>query len=672
MASRPHVTIDTRALAEAPDRLRRWIEHSQRLGWKLVLWRTLWFPYWFGGELPAPWLPDERDTGSLPDAPAARATVEAIDAIGRRAWLNMGFAALVRGLWLPFLFGSVAIFWQYLRGDVFSPERFVWVWAITVPLALLFAFALRPNRERTAAMLDRTFELHDRLKTALEGQSLPAHSRTSRSEVPYLQLADSANVADGLLSDPRFRIRLPSRELSLAILFGLLMLSLLFLRGVGGDLPALADSSVPRFVPAAERQTTAAGELSSDAAVRPPTVEEVQAASDRSASAMQDLNTLADALESNAITQAAADAIRAGDYAAAGQALRESASQAASLPAESRETLAAALEQAASATSESSPALSNAAAEAAEGLQEGGEAATSSMQDLGDAVELAGDSVVSNDVLAEQMQQAQQAAAGAQEQGADAAAQGQSSNPSGSANPNAGQGGDPGSPMEGGSDAGADANAGASESQPSDSPSGGEQGDMIDASSGAPGQQPGANGEAEQPGGEGAPGDTPGGDGTESSESGNQIGQEPGSASGESDVYPEDLTAQQSGTGASSGGADQIEPDQEGETGAGQNTGETSTGEPPVEPDVSNAAPDGGAGSEPTVTASQSIGLSDSGGGDAFQLGGGGSASSLGSGAGVMVAGGSGTQEPVSEAGPESNRTPEEYRPIVEDYFARD
>ena len=37
-----------------------------------------------------------------------------------------------------------------------------------------------------------------------------------------------------------------------------------------------------------------------------------------------------------------------------------------------------------------------------------------------------------------------------------------------------------------------------------------------------------------------------------------------------------------------------------------------------------------------------------------------------------MVAGGNGTQEAVADAGPESNRTPAEYRPIVENYFARD
>jgi hypothetical protein len=38
----------------------------------------------------------------------------------------------------------------------------------------------------------------------------------------------------------------------------------------------------------------------------------------------------------------------------------------------------------------------------------------------------------------------------------------------------------------------------------------------------------------------------------------------------------------------------------------------------------------------------------------------------------VMVAGGEASQEAVAEAGPESNRTPEKYRSIVENYFARD
>ncbi len=668
MASRLNIVIDTERVTEAPQRMRKWSEHVRRLGWSLVLWRALWFPFWFGGDLPAPWLPDRRAGDALPDAPAARGALSAIDDIGRRAWLNLTIAAVVRGLWLPFVVGAIVTFVQYLRGEPFAVQSITWVWAVTVPMALIYAWFQRPNRARTAAMLDRTFNLHDRLTTAIEGSTLPHGSRMDRAHLPYLQLADSANVAYGLRNEPRFRIRLPARELSLAILAGLLMLALLFLRGVGGTLPELADTAVPRFVPAAERRTAAAGEMASEISVRPPTVAEVEAASERSVSATDDLNAIADALEANALTQPAADAIRAGNYAAAGQELRDGATQAANLPAESREELASALDQAAAATEGSSPSLSAAAGEAAEGLREGGNAATSSMQDLGDAVELAGESIVPNDVLAAQMQQAQQAAASGADQGADAAqTQGQVSG-GGQANPQAGQSGAPGEPIEGGTGTGADAAAGSASDGGNPSAGSGEQGDFVDAAASS------ENGAGSEFGSEMAgnqAGDQRGSDGGESAMAGNEAGEDPGAFSGEGPSLESEL-AGELGSGTSGGSAQPSDDDERGDAGAGQASGDTNTDQAPVEPEISDAAVETGPGSAPSVEADQSIGLSDSGGGDAFQLGGGGSASSLGSGAGVMVAGGNGTQEAVADAGPESNRTPAEYRSIVENYFARD
>jgi hypothetical protein len=71
MASRMRIDIDTGRIAETPERLRRWSSHVRRLGWRLVVWRALWFPFWFGGDLPAPWLPDARD-------PSQRLTTSAV------------------------------------------------------------------------------------------------------------------------------------------------------------------------------------------------------------------------------------------------------------------------------------------------------------------------------------------------------------------------------------------------------------------------------------------------------------------------------------------------------------------------------------------------------------------------------------------------------------------
>ncbi|MCC6315773.1 MAG: hypothetical protein IT337_17385 [Thermomicrobiales bacterium] len=692
MASRIHLPIDTTEIAAAPERLKRWRAHLQRLGPRLVLWRLLWFPIWFGGELPAPWLPKETASPPTPDAPAAREVTNALDAIGRRVWWNILLAAIARGLWLPFALGSIVAIIQIIRDEDWSPERFVWVWAITVPLALLLAWFLRPDRIRVATMLDQTFALHDRMTTALESLHRPAPAAGARAPLPYLQLADAANVAIGLKGDPRFRLHLPSREISLAIMSGLFMMALLFLRGVGGGLPELSESQVPPFVPAAERRTAAAAESYADPNQRPPTVQEVEASAALSQDAQAALNALADALDDNALTQPAADAIRAGDYETAAQILRDLAGQAGSLPQESRDELASALDQAAGAMEQSSPSLSNAASQASDGLQQGGEAAQSGMQDLGDAVELAGESVVPQEELNNQMQQAQEAASN-QQQGADAAqAPNQQGGQQGGAsqsdpNPSNQTGGEPGQPGNSSSSSGADAQPGSADSgqemeQSESGSESGQQGASSDESSGSqsqPGSQSAAQaGDQSQAGGEtDGSGQQSGESDADSAEGGSQPGDgnpdaEPGMSSGGDDSLSNVSQAQ---GGGASGGNQQTPPqsqeEQQSADGAGA-TGEQTPSAAPTGTSVAAAPTPSGAGSAPTTVPNSSVELQDQGGGESIQLGGGGSASSLGSGAGVMVAGGEATQAPVATAGPQSNRVPDDYQTIVENYFSRD
>ncbi len=682
MASRLRLPIDMREIAGAPDRLKRWQAHLQRLGVRLLLWRILWFPFWFGGELPAPWLPDRADRAPLPDAPAARELTRALDGINRRIWWNNLLAAIARGLWLPFALGSIVTIIQIIRGKDWNPERFIWIWAITVPLAVLLAWLMKPDRARVATMLDQTFHLRDRMTTAMELLHRPGPAGGERAPLPYLQLADSANVAIGLKADPRFRLHLPSREISLAIMTGLLLMALLFLRGVGGGLPALGESQVPPFVPAAERRTAAAQESTTDPNQRPPTVQEVQASAELSHDAQAALNSLADALDDNALTQPAADAIRAGDYETAAQILRDVAAQAGNLPQESRDDLAAALDQAAEAMGETSPALSNAASQASDSLQQGGEAAQSGMQDLGDAVELAGESVVPQEVLADQMQQAEQAAAN-QPNGADAAqapnqSSGQQSGSSqGDPNPSNQTSGEPGDPGSTSNSSGADARPG----EPNQGDQSAQSGEQESSSDAMPGSQSQSGSQA------------PAGDQSQSGEATDGSGQQAASESesgGESQGQGQSGATDPEAQAATTGGGEQSISESSQSQGAGasgssqqtpsageQNSegagaaSEQTPGAVPTGTSVAAAPTPSSAGAAPTTAPNSSVALDDQGGGESIQLGGGGSASSLGSGAGVMVSGGDATQEPVATAGPQSNRVPDDYKTIVENYFSR-
>lgn len=674
MASRLPLSIERQLHSDRWSGPRRRFAQWRSLGWKLMLWRLLWLPYSVGGEVPTPWLPERsNDTGVTPSS-AAKETVKAIDAIRRRVWLNMTLACIARGIWLPFVGGIVIASVQLLRDRDWSPQLLIWFWAVTIPLGIVLALFQRPGRWRTAWMLDHTFKLRDRMTTAVEAINQPAPELKNGAPMNYLQLADAANVAIGLRADPRFRIHPPAREISLAILTGLLLMSLLFLRGVGGSVAELVEPSVPEFVPAAERRT-AAGTTNepADPSDISPSVAEVQAQADKSQTTKDDLNDVADALDQNALTQPAADAIRNGDYATAAQSLRDVAQQADEMSPEAQEDLANALDDAAAATNETSPSLSNSASNAASGLREGGDAAEEGLRDLGDAVDLAGDSVVPQEQLASDMAQAQQNQAN-QSQGADAASSASDSAQSGqTSNSNNPQSGNPSDPT--GADAAPGQASDSPPSQPSDSSSdqssdsdaqGEQESGSESSSSQGDGTQPGqANGGESDSGGEAESGQAQG------EGQGNAENSENGSA--ESNGNPENsANASSERAGGSAGGESQTEGDateQPGSTGAGE-SGDT-TEAPPTVTSVSAEPTASAPGAQPTVAPNSSVSL-DGDGGESIQLGGGSSASSLGSGAGVMVAGGDATQEAVPTAAPDNNRVPESYRDIVEQYFSRD
>lgn len=674
MASRLPLSLERQLQSERWNAPRRRFDQWKALGWKLALWRLLWLPYALGGEVPTPWLPERRSHRGAPPSSAARETVKAVDAIRRRVWLNMTLACIARGIWLPFVGGIAIASVQLIRDRDWSPQYLVWFWAVTIPLGMVLALLQRPGRWRTAWMLDHTFQLRDRMTTAIEAIDQPAPEIKNGAPMNYLQLADAANVAIGLRADPRFRIHPPAREVSLAILTGLLLMSLLFLRGVGGSVAELVDPSVPEFVPAAERRT-AAGTTDSpaDPSERPPSVAEVQAQADKSQTTKDDLNEVADALDQNALTQPAADAIRDGDYATAAQSLRDVAQQADEMSPQARSDLADALDDAAAATDETSPSLSNSAANAAGGLREGGDAAEDGLRDLGDAVDLAGDSVVPQEQLASDMAEAQQNESN-QSQGADASsAASDSAQPGQPSSSTGAQSSNPSDPT--GADAAPGQASDAQQSQSSDSSSdsgsesdsqGQQESGSESASSQGDGMQPGqANGGQSESGGQAESGEAQGqGTGNEENAENSQA-----QANGESQNNASTSSEQ---AGGSAGGESQAEGEatkQPGSTGAGE-PGEN-TDAPPTVTSVSAEPTASAPGAQPTVAPNSSVSL-DGDGGESIQLGGGSSASSLGSGAGVMVAGGEATQEPVPTAAPDNNRVPEDYRQIVEQYFSRD
>jgi hypothetical protein len=607
-----------------------------------LLWRAGWWPFWVWSDIPAPALPRREAAPPAELGLAGKAVLGGIDRVRRRLWVSHAAAAVCRGVWLGLLFATLLMLLDVLGGPVFDPRPALVVGGLLLIAGVVLAVLSRPSRMGTARVLDRTFGLHERLTTAIDDLGLGVPAAGERAPVVYLQMADAANAIAVLRGDRRLRPHVPVREVVLIVLMALLLTTLAFLRGLGGGLPELAAAYVPAFTPAVEQP--AAPEPSQaeiEAAKNPPTVQEVLERSDRSARARHDLQELGKALADHAVTRPAAEQIARGDYAAAGDQLRNVASQAGDLSQDARNELASDLQTASQAMEPKTNGLQEATSDAATGLQQGGAPARQEMRDLADAVENAGSQVVPQGELASQMRSARQAQS--QNQGGNGGsstspADGGASDPSAQFSPS----GDPGR--------GADANASISpnDAQQDGAPSGANQGEgrQGQAGGGEPGQA-GAPGAAEQGGQGGAqsPGDAAqSGDGAAQGQGDSALAQRGGGAgTGESAQMPGDTTAAGSG--------------QQGEA-----------GEPPANPNVST----GGAEADPSALngAQEQIVLPAGSGDQGVQTSADGGAALRGSGAGVTAGSGYATQGPVGEAGPDSNRVPPQHRDTVERYFS--
>jgi hypothetical protein len=662
-----------REVADLPRRLPRGRDRVE------VLWQAAWLPYWFGSDVPPPHLPSRDPAPPAHLGMAGIHVARLISRMARRVWLQWIITILARAAWLVLLVGCVWLLVERAGGPELDAVPLVRTGIALCIIGVIFAAITRPNRWQMASMLDRGFGLHERMTTALAnlGREVPKEGEQAR--IVYLQVADAANVATILRQHPAFRIRPPVREIVLATCFGLVFAALSFARGVGGEIPTTESGLIPGFVPAVERLAAEAEEQAAQAASEPsnaPSIQEVEERAQRSHEAQRDLQTLGNALDDHAVTRPAAEEIAAGDYDEAAQSLRDLAEQADRLSPGSRNALANDLDTAAGRMSERSAALSSAARDAAEGLRTGGDAAESGISDLGDAVEATGEEVIPREELAGQMEQARAATSSSNDSNeqANAGQQGQQS-----AND---------APSEAGSEQAAQ--QGEQDARSSDSGSSGEQsGEPGDAGEGAD-ANPG-EGEVDQREGAAAPGENPGdaegegngqrqpGDSGERSapaEGGEQAGQGSNPAEGQPsdeaagrDVGAEGGETQSSQAGAGAGAGD-------GEPSAAQPNGAENQQQPPAEGIPAEQRIDGADPAESSSTRvdgakneEETISLSGSAG-QGIQTGSDSGSASLGNGAGAASGSGTASQGDVGQSGPDSNRVPPEYQPVVESYFS--
>lgn len=624
---------------------------------RTAAWQIVTAPWWFWSDIPKLPLP-VRNPALPPGGPAGDWVVRGIDRIATRVWIQRMLAIMARGIGLVLSLGCLWLIVELLGGPALDPLALAGIGVVLLTASLMLALLSRPSRAQTARMLDRSFTLHERISTALGNIGVEVASGDEPPAVVYLQVVDAANAITAAREHPAFRLRLPIRELVLAIVVALTFVALAFARGVGGEVPGVATNVVPAFVPAAQRFVQQKPEPRPVNPQNAPSVADVQKMMQESIDNQHDLSALADALSDHALTRDAAQMIQQGQYTAAAEALRDVANQADQLSDGERQDLANDLNQAASQMSAGNKTLSEATSQAAEGLQQGGDPSREGVRTLANAVEQSGQQVQSPEALDQAMQQAQQqAAANPQAQtGSQNGNQGQQSPNQDASSSNGQQASDAAGQQAGqtgATDASGGANADGNAGQ--DAPQAGQQ-----EGQGA-GAQSGDAGSAGQPGGQ-----------SQSDQSA------PGGASGQSSQPSNDQAqgenanaSQGSGAGGQSTEQDQPQNAQEGSSPSGQAAPASVTGKKPSNANVSGDAQAGTDTSGPSADPREAVTLDRSPQeAPSVQISSSSGQAQLGSGNGVTVSNGSATQGDVGQSGPDSNHVPPQYRSVVENYFS--
>jgi len=237
--------IDPEALRAVPGELGARLWPADRAVLANII-RLLWLPWWLLSDLPGP-APYARVRNAPPATPVAKRYLTILGRARRIQILYRFLTALIRGLILTAAVGCVWSLVALAGGSTVTSNRMTVFGIVLIAISLAYAWWYRPGMRETAAMIDRSFRLDDRLTTAVDHVGDAAGSSVS---LPALQQIEAINTLAILSKRPALRIQAPIRELVGLVGLSLLLLALYLLNGAGAGLPALGSGSVPAFVAA--------------------------------------------------------------------------------------------------------------------------------------------------------------------------------------------------------------------------------------------------------------------------------------------------------------------------------------------------------------------------------------------------------------------------------------
>lgn len=383
-----------------------------------LLWRALWFPFWFGTDLRPPALPrrgmgEDRLTVLRRGLEATR-FVQWMLEIQDRIWRQRLLLIALRAFWLSTLVAILVCLGAIANGVQPATTAITVPAGIIAALAFVYAWLQRPTRMGLARFLDQGYHLDATLATSLE----LAQGEMDSHLAPHL-LNHAARTAYRIGRTRRLRLHRIAQEELMAFGLAIVAVGVVLLLLLSTTLDRHAFAPVPKLPDATRQQQQNSMDANGNQtglANQQLTPEQLQQLAVQSAQAQQDLQRLANALSDNSATKQAAQDLQNGNYSAAAQELQQVASNLDQLSPDARKNIANDLQQAASQNTSGDQSLTNAEKNAAQALQQGnGNSASQSVRNLANQVQQTGSQVRSQQDLANAIQDAQQRANGGQQ-----------------------------------------------------------------------------------------------------------------------------------------------------------------------------------------------------------------------------------------------------------------
>ncbi len=318
-----------------------------------------------------------------------------LDRLASDRWARRGVRTLLRATALALTLVCLALGAHLLTGQ---PLRWTLVGAAALTcIALGALLVLRPRLRavEVARRLDRRFQLHEQLTTALEVGPQAAGAGAYLYDQARRTLAQIRRQVAA-------RQRFPWSELALVVFLAVLLAGLATLATIEAN-PLTAPAEA---LPALNRPPDLAGRFPEEPFQPPPGDPsggpgEAPALAPGPADAAA-LAALADALRDQSVTRPAAEALDQGDPAGAARQLRELAGQAGQMSAEARGDLSQALREAANQLAPTNPGLADQVQRIADDLGADSDRAAGALERLAELVEQAGAGAQAGQAPAEQ------------------------------------------------------------------------------------------------------------------------------------------------------------------------------------------------------------------------------------------------------------------------------